>query len=270
MLKRALDFFLFSKIYVSISVALLSAVSFIVYDKLINFNVIGFAYFSTLTLYAFHQVWGMDSINIKTKSIRHRWALKNKWTLIWIAIIAGSCTVGFVFTLKPKSLLMLIPIGVVSIGYTAPLIFGKRLRDIPFIKVFLISVVVAGVVVVLPGIEEGISHIEIAQLFVIQTLFLLGITIPFDIRDMSVDKAELKTIPIILGESKAKQFAILALLSSGALGWYLLPNGQLFLITGLIASFAVWLANSNRNEYYFLLAIEGMMVVQFVMAYVLA
>ena len=262
MLKRALDFFLFSKIYVSISVALLSAVSFIVYDKPINFNVIGFTYFSTLTLYAFHQVWGLDSIGLKSTSVRQKWALNNKWTLVWIAIGASFCAAGFAFALHVKSLNLLVPLGIISVGYTAP-IFTKRLRDIPSIKIYLISVVVAGIVVVLPGVESGVSSDEIASLFAVQTLFLFGVTIPFDIRDMAVDKTELKTIPMLLGEQKAKFLAITILAFNSLFALYLLPNGLPFLISAILAMIIVWFTNSQRSEYYFALLVEGMMIAQF-------
>jgi 4-hydroxybenzoate polyprenyltransferase len=50
-------------------------------------------------------------------------------------------------------------------------------------------------------------------------LFVFAITIPFDIRDMESDKqAHLKTIPNLMGEKKAIQSAVFALLLFAVIG----------------------------------------------------
>ena len=269
MLKKALNFFIFSKIYVALCVTCLSIMSFKVYGGFIDWWIVGFTYFSTLSLYAFHQIWGLSSLTADKIIFRQKWSLANKWSLIWITIMAGIISTAMGFKIPIKALILLIPCGVISIGYSTSFFFNRRLRDLPAIKIYLISIVVSVVVVVLPGIVAEASGGKIFLLFVIQSLFLLGITIPFDVRDLKIDKPGLKTIPLILGERKAIQLAVALLFLSGLLAWYFLPNGITFLISSLVASIAVWFATSSRNEYFFSLAIEGMMIVQLILIYLL-
>jgi hypothetical protein len=268
-LKKVLEFFIFSKVYVALCVAFLANTSFKIFGVPANWVVLGFIFFSTLALYAFHQVWGLNSMNTNLLSVRQKWSLANKWSLMWITIIAGIISVTMGFQIPFKTLILLIPCGLISIGYSTSIFFNRRLRDVPLIKIYLISIVVSAIVVVLPGIVAEVSCRKVFLLFSIQSLFLLGITIPFDVRDVKIDNLGLKTIPLIIGERKAIQLAVALLFVSGALAWCLLPNGNTFLISSLLSSAAVWFTNSSRNEYFFSLAIEGMMIVQFVLIYLL-
>jgi hypothetical protein len=266
-LRRLLDFFIFSKIYVAIPVTCLSAVSFKLFGSSVDWSVLGFTYLSTLGLYAFHQVWGLNSLGLDQIFLRQKWAIANKSTLVWVAAVAGFIAAGCAFILPVKSFFLLIPFGIISVGYSAPIFLKKRLRDIPSIKIFLISIVVAGVVVVLPGIQVEADYTELAGLFTIQSLFIFGITIPFDIRDMKVDKTKLKTIPILFGERKAKQLATGSIWLSSLMAWHTLNSWVPFITTGIVASIVVWFADSKRNEYYYSLLVEGTMIVQFVAVY---
>ena len=53
---------------------------------------------------------------------------------------------------------------------------------------------------------------DVIYLFMGRLFFILAITIPFDIRDLKYDEANLRTIPIIFGASKARLIGLLFLL----------------------------------------------------------
>ena len=113
MLKKALNFFIFSKVYVALCVTCLSIMSFKVYGGSIDWWIVGFTYFSTLSLYAFHQVWGLSSLTADKIIFRQKWSLANKWSLMWITIIAGIISTAMVFKIPIKALILLIPCGVI-------------------------------------------------------------------------------------------------------------------------------------------------------------
>lgn len=70
------------------------------------------------------------------------------------------------------------------------------LRNIPGLKLFLIAFSWAGITVLFPLIQNYMS-IRITDwiTFIQRFLFVLVITIPFDIRDINYDNNELKTLP---------------------------------------------------------------------------
>lgn len=99
-------------------------------------------------------------------------------------------------------------LGTLSFFYPLPLPFKNnknqqpyRLRDFPFIKIFLISFTWAATCVILPAIQAQL--IIPIHLFFLQFLFIFFITIPFDINDMEIDSLnKIKTIPNLLGLTK--------------------------------------------------------------------
>ena len=109
--------------------------------------------------------------------------------------------------LSPEILIWLTPAGIISMGYTVPLIPHNskwiRIRDIPLIKPFVIAFVVSYLTYSFPildqkGAEAILNSGHIAGLFE-RFLFVLIVTIPFEVRDLESDRsAKLKTIATTL------------------------------------------------------------------------
>ncbi len=90
-----------------------------------------------------------------------------------------------------------------------------RLRQIPFLKIFLVSITWSATTVLLPVIHHGMSlDAHVWMVLFERALFVFAITIPFDIRDMMVDKRQgLKTIPLFIGERKSRMISVLTLVA---------------------------------------------------------
>src|SRR5690606_39484239 len=103
-----------------------------------------------------------------------------------------------------KTFLYFFLMGFVSFFYSIPL-SGLGLRTIPFLKLFLIAFVWAGSSI---GLLLVVHHslIQYQLLFFSVFFFVIGITIPFDIRDKSTDESGLKTIPQVIGILPSKIF----------------------------------------------------------------
>lgn len=149
----------------------------------------------------------------------------------------------------------------VSIFYVVPF-FGKRLREIPFLKTFLIAVVWTSVLFYIPWLNEG-RKTEVVQ-NELTAFFLLfsALTIPFDIRDMEQDRLQHKTLPLLFGVTVSKVVA-LALL---AVFYLIIANinqeiGKNVLLGSitLLASLLVIFTNSTRSISFFA-ALDGTMV----------
>ena len=139
---------------------------------------------------------------------------------------------------------------------------------------FLIALVWSLSCVLLPIVELENTQAfdfptrDVVLLVVHEFLFMAAITVPFDVRDLFQDKQNsLQTLPTMLGEKRAM------LLCYGFLLFYLilllLPIHPLNLwnAAGLILSICLsaWViskSNPSRNEYFYFLFLDGMMIVQ--------
>src|SRR5690606_32985562 len=139
-----------------------------------------------------------------------------------------------------KTFLYLAVLAFVSFCYSLPF-SNLGLRGIPFLKLFLIAFVWAGSSI---GLLLVVHHslIQYVYLFLAVMLFVIGITIPFDIRDKITDESELKTIPQSIGLNSSKIVSVFCLMLSGLLFYFefkFITFGLLFFILGrklLIAS----------------------------------
>ncbi|MEP7196868.1 MAG: UbiA family prenyltransferase [Saprospiraceae bacterium] len=175
-------------------------------------------FFGTLLEYNFHRFVTIFTHKEALKSDKHSWVNKN---LTNFYILVGVSLIGFVvvvFMAELKVLLTLTPIALITILYSMPF-FGKtrsifRLREIPFLKIFLIAFVWATATIILPVSKslESINYYSVIALLIERFLFIFAITIPFDIRDIDSDNNQgLKTIPNTLSEEKSLNLAYISL-----------------------------------------------------------
>jgi len=113
---------------------------------------------------------------------------------------------------KKEVIFILVPIALLTLFYS------YNLRKIPYLKIFLIAFVWSAATIFLPITQSNNSFnkIEIILIVLERFLFVFAITIPFDIRDVKSDqKAELKTLPLLLSENNClmiSNFALIAFL----------------------------------------------------------
>ena len=280
--KKTADAFIFTHIYLAICVTgLVFETSLILTDTIGDYKYPFFLFSSTLFLYCFHRVYNSGARSAKEiEAQRHVWLRNNKaafyFVLIASAIAVSICLVFFV----PLSIVLyLLPIAFISFGYTVPFIpyRGKliRFRDIPGIKIILISLVLGLTTVLLPVLAysniNALKRSDVVFVFVRRMLFIFAITIPFDIRDKQYDEVKgTKTLPVIYGIKTSKIMALLTLSLFVVLGivqriffspintYYTLALG-LSLIPAIIG---ILKSNERRNDYFYSVFMEGTMLLQ--------
>ncbi len=176
-------------------------------------------FFATIFDYNLHRLITILTNKEALNSDKHHWVKQN--LLLFYLLVAISVT-GFICTIfyaDIKVLITLAPIAMLTLFYSLPVFKSKktvfRLREIPCLKIFLISFVWAASTIFLPIIQSGL-HFSKAHVFAMlaeRFVFVFAITIPFDIRDMEADKKEkLKTIPLLIGKKLAMLVANISLL----------------------------------------------------------
>lgn len=227
----------------------------------------------TFFTYNGQRLYRLNQKIIDEKNIGERliWVLKYKTILSILSALFGVIGLACTFFIDSYCFIILIPMGGLSIFYVLPIIpFYKNspsLRDIPYLKIIVISITWSIAIVWLPIIDTqfyfGMNPI-ILLLGIIQVfLFVFAITLPFDVRDISFDKlTNLKTIPRLIGSKKTVFFSeILLVLSIVTLhflpiGKYIYPMILGHIITMLIIAFTT----EKRNEIFYAGLVEGTVI----------
>lgn len=211
---------------------------------------------------------------LKKQFIENQRFLKTKafsTPLSILTVLSGLFCFYAFFQIQTTTQLSLIVAATLSLAYVLPVFRGRRLRDLPFVKIFTIAFVWAFVTVILPVQElHKTMDINIGLMFLEKTCFVFALTIPFDIRDMDFDAlTNIKTLPLSIGLKKAKYLAFLCLIICIFLIFILNKNEIystkqtiLLTISYLASSIVIYFTQKNRNDYFFYGLTDGMMIFQ--------
>jgi 4-hydroxybenzoate polyprenyltransferase len=196
--------------------------------------------------------------------------------------ILGIAFVAAALSTKTGVLLTFLLLGFLTLFYSG-LGFGNKkhlfkLREIPYLKIFLITSIWSVSTILLPVIQAGneILNTNVIFLFAERFLFIFSIAIQFDIRDMQADRrAGLKTIPLLIGQHKATILSFLTLAASLLFSVFHYPNqNDWFILWALCISTAItylflkihFFRNLTRYYYQVLdgaLLLQGILVLGF-------
>jgi 4-hydroxybenzoate polyprenyltransferase len=188
--------------------------SYLIFQIPYNSTVVLLEFSATLLLYNL-SIWiSKPKDYISSPYERTRWIFGNMhvfWTLNAIVSLLLFYTLTQIHF---HTFLYLGFIGVLSLAYALPIlkIHGqwKNFRHVPYIKVFHIALIWSLSTVGLVYIEHSnnLQAVEWTNLLYVLSckfLFILLVTLPFDIRDMKQDSYyHLKTVPLALGQVKAQ------------------------------------------------------------------
>lgn len=241
-----------------------------------NFYVLGIVFFGTLAIYNFSRIGSLHRFFTSFHFIQNDKLFhfaqndKVKFILTLVGLI-GTLVCVILRGFEMKTFLYLFVLGFVSICYSLPF-SGLGLRTIPFMKLFLIAFVWAGSSI---GLLLVVHHslIQHQLLFMAVFFFVIGITVPFDIRDRNTDEKGLKTIPQVLGVIHSKVFSVLSLVLSfflfygefNELNFEVIP----WLIASLIAIILVINSSENKSETYYSFWMESCSVIPLVVYLIL-
>jgi len=232
----------------------------------------GFVFCSTWLLYALHRIVGIlrlkDFLNVERYGVIARF----RHHIIIYAIIAGIGTTWYFFQMPFRVQIATVLPSFFSLAYVLPF-FGKRrrLRDFNQIKIYLVALVWAWVTVVLPVVQAEIdfntSHV---LMYFERALFVFAITLPFDIRDLKVDRhSDVSTIPAKIGVKKTNHLALVLLsialilvLINIYLGFYSTAIGLALLVSLITTGFLVRISTPERHDYFYSGLMDGTMVLQ--------
>lgn len=278
-MKKALEFIVYTNVWVATAVASLTALSMRLFGRY-NWNIIAFAFFATLLMYAYARWFVSPAREDEVTSKLTDWASDNKLYYLLSGLVGAIGSMWYVFTLSKNGLIIIIICAGVSALY--PIQFLKKgqlaLRNVAGLKLFVISAVWSIVTVILPAVELGQPLSFELVLFTIQrVLFVMAITIPFDIRDLRIDHPDINTLPYRIGVKASRNLARLALLFAEAIAVLLFFTNHIsppVLIAQLIVyeltSLLIHQSTPKKPDLYFSFVIEGASILLFSTVFIFA
>jgi 4-hydroxybenzoate polyprenyltransferase len=278
-LQAAFDLLLFSNIFMSLCAVAQGLLTFYLIGSKPLYPVIGLLFAATLCIYNFSILIVKPVHPEKSGYKRIRWFFSHYRLMVTLTIVSTLALVPLFFLVSTSSKILLVFLAVLSFAYALPLfaIGDKKfgLRNIPGLKLFLITFVWTISSVLLPVLEAQAAHqasismrdttILLAKRF----LFIGALAIPFDIRDLFEDKQfGLKTIAVAWGEKNAYLFCE-ALLIGYVILLFMFRYGGFsadfwaLTLTIILTGWLIFRSKWEKNEYYYFFYLDGVLILQY-------
>lgn len=274
-LKRIFDFYIFSNIHVALAGFCITKITLIKFEYSENLTPL-FVAFSIIVSYNFIRLY---EIKFEHLNWLKKWFVKHKLQLFVLSFIAilGLIYSVFFTNFDKRSIYILLPFGFMTFFYVIPLFkignIEVSFRNFPAIKILSIAISWAGISVLFPLFEAGYSFTNAVYIeFFQRILFVLAITIPFDIRDLRTDSKALKTLPQLVGVKKSKYVGIGLLSIFIGIDFFKQATSKPELITtisiAVISAIFMMFSSENKSRYYTSFWVESIPIIWFVLIYI--
>ncbi len=291
MLKKLAHFVLFGNYYLALCIIALSAEtavknSFVITD--VSYYL--FVFFSVVVYYT-HAYIGANNKE-ESFNLRTAWYYRNR-IFIRVTQIIFTVVIAFlgihlfvryhflfrIFNTTEWLLLLLFPlIALLYYGAIFPAKFHIQLRNIAWLKPFIIGFVCSGIIVIYPmlfgALQEAKNfHLSASNLlyFFTNWLYTTAIAIMFDIKDFAADhNYQLKTFVVAKGLRYTLFFILLPLASASLVSFLFFASIKHFsavqIIINIIPFFLLLLAATSlrrrKGILYYLVVIDGLLLVK--------
>jgi hypothetical protein len=255
-LKKIIELIVFSNVWIALGAIGIALSTYFYTKSEVDWLVLTLVFFSTL--------FGYSLQNISQREIHNHRSNQILWSQSNNKLIKGIVFVSFLISIFLSFYIMKIYLIILSIPFFALVflygnVFSSKLqiRNIPFLKILIISFCWCWTCCALPQLVSGCVFNW--NLTFIIFVYVFAITIPFDIRDMTIDKRKIYTIPQFTGIRVAyiiSQFSILCLFFFALyLSNYLLCFFMVITNLVLIPSLKI------KSEFYYLFVLDGLLVI---------
>lgn len=264
LLKSAFNFYVNSSIHVAFAVCSFVRITELYLNLSHSFKLLWVVFFGTILAYNFLKYNEL----LKLRPIKLTQNLKNAR---FFSFLCFFMMLFFGYQLRLKTVLFFIPFALLTLLYSVSF-FGrslKKLRNIPSIKILVIAFVWSGVTVLVPVINsDALLDFKALMLFLQRFLFVIVLTLPFDIRDFYFDKKQLQTVPQLIGVERTKKLGFILLITAMVIEFFITPNSYfktVFLVMFFVLLILLQRATTSQSNYYSSFWVEGTPVIWFVL-----
>ncbi|NQX83079.1 MAG: hypothetical protein HRT66_13955 [Flavobacteriaceae bacterium] len=267
--RRIIDFYVFSNLHVSLATFFFVLITGRVYDIDVFWKAL---FIGSSTFFSYYFIRVIRYKSLSSKNWKTSWYKDNDKYITPLAILSLLTIIYSVFRIDFINLLILIPFTLITILYSVPFCLntnkrGGGLRNIPFMKIILISLIWSFCISIFTIYDANREFNISDYIFWFERfLFVLVLTLPFDIRDLPYDDKRLRTIPQVLGVFKTKSLGMVLIMI--ILIFYLLDgfknNTSDFVILIVLAVFLV--LTKTKNKYFCSFWVESVPVMWFILS----
>ena len=274
-IKKISEFILFGSIFIAAcAVALCIQTNLLLHLPLNTFSFYCFVFGATLAQYNLHYLVKTTAVK---DSRRLAWSSKNK-LIHKVLLGAGIALILFSFlSFRLHHFIILAILGAIALLYSFPVIpFGKkkRIKDYGFLKIITLALLWTLVTVWFPVNNLLFDKNIFLFIFLKRFAFLFVLCLLFDIRDIEIDRKEnIRTLAVFL--DKKKSYLIIYIL---LIVFIILSFLQFFyfddksILTAMLLSaaatfIAVELTKKTNSDFVYLAGIDGMMLLQAALVY---
>lgn len=262
------NYIIFGNIFIAVCAVLMSYYTFAVFDAPVNFTLLGFIFFASISSYSFHSFLPTSE---KEYSEKVRWGLKRRKYFLVLLILGALGATTFLFFLN-QDLKLILTIILFTVLYSSPKIkfekftFFKRFGTA---KTIYLAAIWTLVTVSLPLSAINIDPGNAGVLFFANRFFLIyAICILFDLKDKEYDiQRGIKSIVTILDDKKIELlfFICIILFFISSLVFYIFRDSGLIVLTliapGALLLFLFQRSKETKSDYWFSFVLDGVMMI---------
>ncbi len=272
-LRHFINFYLYSNLHIGVCAACLCAFSYWANTSQLDLNYVCFLFSGTVALYGIHRLIGINKV--KSFSDQGRFEVINQFRLHikLYAGIAGILAIVYASKLSIEQMYLIVLPMLLGLLYVVPILpKARRIRDLPYIKIFLISITWSFLTITIP-LAPYLALDELSILSVERFLFIFAITIPFDLRDKDVDIASnTKTLATLLGTNQLIGLSHLLLILCALIllsakiyfiiqAFYFIP----LLITYVLTAILISSMKKANHDYQYTGLLDGVMILPLIL-----
>ena len=257
-MKSFLKYIIYTNLVVALSAGILSA-GFCFMQEIEAWQLYGlFSFFSTLAVYNGQRLFKTND-NQETEWLL--WVKNHKkglMTVVFFSSVISAVVFFFIDNHTTVIYLLLVLVSCISILYVVR-INGRNMRELPHIKIHLIALTWVLILILFPMVNEEIHSAKIGYSSAFY-VYILAVTIPFDIRDLKYDKVSQRTIPQLLGVLNSKVLSVILLFISTVVFVVIEPTlriNPLFILSMIAQLILILNMNKNRGDFYCAGLIDG-------------
>ena len=254
-LKKIIQNLVFSNIWIAFGSVCVTVTTFLYSNLTLNYFFLVLVFFATLFSYNLQNL--SERKVHKDRSNQIIWIKSNNKIVKLITLISLFFSILFsFFSLNYFAVFISSPFLLLVIFYRINFFNKIKFRNIPGLKILIIAICWTWACCLLPQILYSINIDWTLACFIF--LYIILITIPFDIRDLKYDE-KIKTIPQQIGARNALFLSFFLIIILFSLFIYLV-NYKLcvfLLITCLILLPSI----KSINEFYYLIFIDGLLII---------
>ncbi|WP_112369869.1 UbiA prenyltransferase family protein [Sinomicrobium soli] len=271
---RLLNFYIEASIHVALSAGMLTVITMFNLDLPFDGYVCLTVFFGTIVGYNFIK-YGSEARRFYVVRTRYVKSIQ------YFSFACFLCCVFCAIHIRLQGLMVLGGLVLLCFFYAVPLNASVRnIRNFPGIKIFIVALVWSGATVWLPlagnmelPVYGRVSGADMLMEGIQRFLFVIVLTIPFEIRDMAVDDLSLGTIPQKFGVRSSKYMGTAVLLLVLLLELFKrkssLPDFAGLSLTSVFLGVALWYSRVEQGKYYCSFWVEGIPVLWMVLLVIL-